>query len=73
MIVLDSMGGKKTNAVKNIRNYQVEEWRAKISGENEHQFSSQEMKTVWPEIPLQENDTDCGIYLLHYIEKMFIK
>jgi len=72
MIVLDSMGGNKTAAVSNIRHYLAAEWKAKMCGdEEEFEFSSKEMRTVRPSKPEQENYTDCGIYLLHYIEKMF--
>jgi len=72
MIVLDSMGGNKTAAVSNIRHYLAAEWKAKMcADEEEFEFSSKEMRTVRPSKPEQENYTDCGIYLLHYIEKMF--
>ena len=72
MIVLDSMGGNKTEAVSNIRHYLAAEWKAKMcADEEEFEFSSKEMRTVRPSKPEQENYTDCGIYLLHYIEKMF--
>eukprot|EP00092_Neocalanus_flemingeri_P033060 GFUD01035954.1.p1 GENE.GFUD01035954.1~~GFUD01035954.1.p1 ORF type:complete len:1471 (+),score=415.21 GFUD01035954.1:79-4491(+) len=75
MIVLDSMGGNKSAAVTNIRHYLAAEWKAKMCGEegdeDEYEFSSKEMKTVRPKKPEQENYSDCGIYLLHYIEMMF--
>ena len=72
MIVLDSMGGNKTAAVSNIRHYLAAEWKAKMCGdEKEFEFSSKQMRTVRPAKPEQENGTDCGIYLLQYIEKMF--
>jgi len=75
MIVLDSMGGNKTTAVSNIRHYLSAEWKAKMCGEegdeDEYEFTSKEMRTVRPQKPEQENYSDCGIYLLHYIEMMF--
>ena len=75
MIVLDSMGGNKNTAVRNIRHYLSAEWKAKMCGEegdeDEYEFTSKEMKTVRPQKPEQENYSDCGIYLLHYIEMMF--
>ena len=75
MIVLDSMGGNKNTAVRNIRHYLSAEWKAKMCGEegdeNEYEFTSKEMKTVRPQKPEQENYSDLGIYLLHYIEMMF--
>ena len=30
-----------------------------------------QMDIVRPTIPLQSNGTDCGLYLLHYIEEVF--
>ena len=75
MIVLDSMGGNKTGAVSNIRQYLAAEWKAKMCTdenlEDVYEFSGKEMKTVRPIKPEQENFSDCGIYLLHYIEMMF--
>ena len=29
------------------------------------------MEVVQPCLPQQDNYTDCGLYLLHYVEKMF--
>jgi len=74
MIVLDSMGGNKTAAVSNIRHYLAAEWKAKMCGENdedEYEFTSKQMRTIRPLKPEQENYSDCGIYLLQYIEKIF--
>ena len=74
MIVLDSIGGTRSAAVSNIRHYLAAEWKAKMCGdEEEFEFSSKEMRTVRPAKPEQENYTDCGIYLLQYIEKMFTR
>ena len=71
LIVLDSMGDSKTDAVSIIRDYLAAEWKAKMCGEKQFEFSSKEIRTVRPTKPEQENYTDCGIYLLQYIEKMF--
>ena len=71
MIVLDSMGGSKTDAVSIIRDYLAAEWKTKMFGKEQFKFSSKEIRTVRPKKPEQENYTDCGIYLLKYIEKMF--
>ena len=63
------MGGVKERAVTIIRQYLAHEWRAKR--DDEETFSSRDMRLFRPEKPLQENSTDCGIYLLHYVEKIF--
>ena len=34
-------------------------------------FSKKSMRTLWPVKPEQHNYSDCGIYLLHYVEKIF--
>ena len=34
-------------------------------------FSKRSMRTLWPTKPEQPNYSDCGIYLLHYVEKIF--
>ena len=34
-------------------------------------FSKNSMRTLRPVKPEQQNYSDCGIYLLHYVEKIF--
>ena len=68
---LESLSGKKS--VKNLRLYVKQEWLAKNPGQPEVSFSKKKMKTVRPRKPEQENFTDCGIFLLHYVEKIFNK
>jgi len=69
-IVLDSLGESKTTAVNNVRSYLELEWQAKkMVGEVD--FSKRSMRTLWPVKPEQPNYSDCGIYLLHYVEKIF--
>ena len=38
---------------------------------DEVDFSKKSMRTLWPVKPEQHNYSDCGIYLLHYVEKIF--
>ena len=74
-LVLDSLGGTKSGAVTNIRHYLAQEWAAKEAprhpGHGEVTFTAREMRTIRPQKPEQENNSDCGIYLLYYVEKMF--
>ena len=74
-LVLDSLGGTKSGAVTNIRHYLAQEWAAKEAprhpGRGEVTFTAREMRTLRPKKPEQENFSDCGIYLLYYVEKMF--
>ena len=51
LIVLDSLGGSKTSAVKLIREYLAEEWRTRMSpscGGQTFQFSAKQMRTMRP-------------------------
>ena len=65
----------KTSAVTNIRQYLKQEWKLKkCVGEeaaDKFAFTSSEMRTLRPKKPEQENGSDCGIYLLHYVEMIF--
>jgi len=70
-LVLDSLGGNKTAAVTNIRKYLNVEWSQKVNAFDDVDFSSEQMKTIRPKKPEQENFSDCGIFLLHYVEKIF--
>jgi len=69
LILLDSMGGDNDKLVAKIRQYLTEEWKAKTGGKET--FGKREVRLVKPEKPEQLNFTDCGVYLLQYIEKMF--
>ena len=68
MVVLDSMGGKQKLAVTKILLYLHSEWKSKMSKECE--FSPEEIRVLRPKIPEQKNLTDCGVYLLEYMEKI---
>lgn len=78
-IVLDSMKERQSTAVKNIRRYLAVEWNKKKCGGvksskawlTELDVSSKRMSVVRPKKPEQENSSDCGIFLLHYVEKIF--
>ena len=75
LITLDSLGKDQTNTVKVIRQYLSMEWRARWSqGQGGHfQFSEVDLKHIQPRTPLQKNGYDCGIFLLHYLEKIFAR
>ena len=70
VMVLDSLGGEKQSAVTNIRQYLTQEWIAKLGTEDQPDFSARSMKTMRPSPSLQDNFSDCGIFLLHYVEKI---
>ena len=65
------MGGTKSGAVTNIRHYLAQEYKTKISDVDGLDFSAKQMRTIRPKKPEQENFSDCGIFLLQYVEEMF--
>jgi len=68
MMVLDSLGGDNTRAVYIIMKYLEIEGREKLG--EKALVNLKEMKVVRPNIPQQRNGFDCGVFLLHYAEKM---
>ena len=70
IIVLDSLeDGRKNSVCNNLRTYLTMEWRAKMS--SERTFSVSDLPAYCPRIPQQTNMTDCGIFLLQYVESFF--
>jgi len=70
ILVLDSLGGERKRAVRIIRKYLASEYQAKKM-EGKRGFSDVDIPSIRPVKPLQPNGTDCGVYLLHYAEKIF--
>ena len=63
-----------TNKVMTESSYHwhcLQEWLAKHPELTGVSFSKKEMKTLRPKKPEQENFSDCGIFLLQYVENMF--
>jgi len=76
MLIMDSLeDGIKERVVKALRSYLSCEWREKMvkTGREKDQrdFKEEDMPSVCPEIPQQPNLTDCGLYVLEYIEAFF--
>ncbi|OKL64388.1 hypothetical protein UA08_00401 [Talaromyces atroroseus] len=66
IVTFDSLGLGRSPAVKFLRSYLLEEASAKQSLE----LSTKDIKGMTAkEIPLQPNYSDCGLYLLAYLEK----
>lgn len=66
IITFDSLGAARPSAVKVLRAYLLEEAQSKQSLELDHK----DIKGMTAkEIPLQPNFSDCGLYLLAYMEK----
>ena len=72
MIILDSLeDGQKSKICSNLRTYLSMEWKAKMG--SDRQFSVETLPAFCPRIPQQTNQTDCGIFLLQYVETFYDK
>ena len=65
---MDSLGGDNKEVVDMIKEYLVIELMNQMGDKNLQEVK--EMRVVWPCLPQQDNYTDCGVFLLHYVEKM---
>ena len=69
IMVLDSLGGSHSTAVSKMRSYLTFEHLEKRKVPMN--FGKEKMGEKHPPIPLQPNDCDCGLFLLHYVELIF--
>ena len=69
LMILDSLSGTHSTASNKIRSYlQFEHLEKKTFPLT---FGRDKMDEKHPEIPLQPNSNDCGVFLLHYVELIF--
>ncbi|CAH2223082.1 SUMO1 sentrin specific peptidase 7 L homeolog isoform X1 [Pelobates cultripes] len=54
-----------------LREYLRVEWDMKKTSPRE--FNSLNFIAIHPKVPKQDNSTDCGLYLLQYVESFFLK
>ncbi|XP_035170912.1 sentrin-specific protease 7 isoform X5 [Oxyura jamaicensis] len=70
ILILDSLkAGSVQNTVQVLREYLEVEWEAKRKTHRE--FSKSTMIDFCPQVPKQDNSSDCGVYLLQYVESFF--
>ncbi|XP_029434962.1 sentrin-specific protease 7 isoform X2 [Rhinatrema bivittatum] len=70
ILMLDSLrAGSLQNTVQMLREYLKVEWHVKKGTARE--FSRSNMRDFCPRVPKQDNSSDCGIYLLQYVESFF--
>ncbi|KGL72268.1 Sentrin-specific protease 7, partial [Tinamus guttatus] len=70
ILVLDSLkAGSWQNTVQVLREYLEAEWEVKRKTRRE--FSKSSMMDFCPRVPKQDNSSDCGVYLLQYVESFF--
>jgi len=72
MLVLDSLeDGLKESVCNDLRSYLTSEWKEKMKTPRE--FTTSTMPGFCPRVPQQNNLTDCGLFLLEYVESFFKK
>nr|XP_021127048.3 sentrin-specific protease 7 isoform X6 [Anas platyrhynchos] len=70
ILILDSLkAGSVQKTVQVLREYLEVEWEAKRKTRRE--FSKSTMVDFCPRVPKQDNSSDCGVYLLQYVESFF--
>ncbi|XP_020380981.2 sentrin-specific protease 6 [Rhincodon typus] len=67
---MDSLRGpSRTNVVKILREYLEVEWEMRKG--SKRAFTKDVIKGSNPRVPQQDNFSDCGIYILQYVESFF--
>ncbi|XP_066991207.2 uncharacterized protein [Anabrus simplex] len=70
ILIFDSLAGaSRTRVVATLRDYLRIEYKVKEGKERD--FSKDTIKGASPKVPQQTNFTDCGLYLLQYVESFF--
>ncbi|XP_061845791.1 sentrin-specific protease 6 isoform X2 [Colius striatus] len=70
ILLMDSLRGpSRSNVVKTLREYLEVEWEVRKG--NKRSFSKDVMKGSNPKVPQQNNYSDCGVYILQYVESFF--
>ncbi|KAM3607019.1 uncharacterized protein V6R79_000719 [Siganus canaliculatus] len=71
ILVMDSLKRSPHERVfKLLRDYLESEWEVRRGSSRE--FSPEQMQSSHCQVPLQDNSSDCGLYLLQYVES-FLK
>ncbi|XP_010177272.1 PREDICTED: sentrin-specific protease 7 [Mesitornis unicolor] len=70
ILILDSLkAGSVQKTVQVLREYLEVEWETKRKTYRE--FSKSTVIDLCPRVPKQDNSSDCGVYLLQYVESFF--
>ncbi|KAG8582042.1 hypothetical protein GDO81_007896 [Engystomops pustulosus] len=70
ILLMDSLRGpSRSTVVKTLREYLEVEWEVKKG--SKRSFSKEYMKGSNPRVPQQNNFSDCGVYVLQYVESFF--
>uniref|UniRef100_A0A1B0DIK7 Ubiquitin-like protease family profile domain-containing protein n=2 Tax=Phlebotomus papatasi TaxID=29031 RepID=A0A1B0DIK7_PHLPP len=72
ILIFDSLaGGYRSRVVATLRDYLTCEYKAKICPTSNHTFNKDNMPGHSVKVPQQNNFTDCGLYLLQYVQEFF--
>ncbi|KAM4694310.1 sentrin-specific protease 6 [Discoglossus pictus] len=70
ILLMDSLRGpSRSTVVKTLREYLEVEWEVRKG--SKRSFSKDFMKGSNPRVPQQNNFSDCGVYILQYVESFF--
>ncbi len=70
ILIFDSLGGpSRRNVIQNLREYLTVEWQNKKN--SKCVFDAKTIKGCQPKVPQQNNFSDCGIFLLQYVQMFF--
>ncbi|KAM9356254.1 sentrin-specific protease 6 isoform 2-T2 [Pholidichthys leucotaenia] len=70
ILIMDSLRGPtRSTVVKTLREYLEVEWEARKG--TQRSFGKDVMKGSSPRVPQQDNFSDCGVYVLQYVESFF--
>ncbi|XP_066597164.1 uncharacterized protein [Prorops nasuta] len=70
ILIFDSLAGaSRSRVVATLRDYLTCEHIAKVG--EEKIFAKETIKGACPKVPQQSNFTDCGLYVLQYVESFF--
>ncbi|KAJ8948885.1 hypothetical protein NQ318_005506 [Aromia moschata] len=70
ILIFDSLAGaSRCRVVATLRDYLTCEYKAKLG--KERIYNKDIIKGACPKVPQQNNFTDCGLYLLQYVEQFF--
>jgi sentrin-specific protease 7 len=70
ILIFDSLAGaSRSRVVATLRDYLRIEYKVKEGKDRE--FNKDTIKGSTPRVPQQTNFTDCGLYVLQYVENFF--
>lgn len=72
ILLFDSLGGPlRHKVVATLRDYLTCEYKVKVNEPSDYTFNKDNIRACNVKVPQQTNFTDCGLYLLQYVEQFF--